>query len=478
MTRAAGVLVALLVATGATASAAPVPFPQVDVSRAAGTEAEVAVVVDPNDPNRLLGGSGTFERSAVRAYSSLDGGATWTSERILVPRAKPELCAAGDPAVAIDGTGAQFYAFLAVHCDDFAFEGAEELAERGERLVDIFILLASRSSAAAPWRVRLPFSHRETFTDDKEALVVDNSPASSHRGRLYLAFTRYEGILPPRILVSRSDDHGATWSRPVPVSDGRQLETFASLAVGSAGELYVAWMTVDRRVYVDRSLDGGAHFGTDVFVDRGIGYPGGFCRFPGAAVSIPAQPRRCVTMNPQVSVDVSSGPRRGTVYVTYAGAGANGIEQNVYAAAFDARLRPLRGMPAGARVQVNAPDPATYTADQFLPASAVDQANGDLWACFYDTIGDRRRIKSWFSCTVSGDGGATWAPQVRAASVSSNETVRQAREFEYGDYEGVAAAAGVAHPLWTDSRYLATSLRDEIYATSVPRESVATPAAP
>ena len=34
----------------------------------------------------------------------------------------------------------------------------------------------------------------------------------------------------------------------------------------------------------------------------------------------------------------------------------------------------------------------------------------------------------------------------------------------YGDYEGLAVSAGVAHPIWTDSRQLRT-LREELYTT-------------
>ena len=37
---------------------------------------------------------------------------------------------------------------------------------------------------------------------------------------------------------------------------------------------------------------------------------------------------------------------------------------------------------------------------------------------------------------------------------------------EYGDYEGLAVAAGVAHPVWTDTRRLRT-LSEEVYTTTL-----------
>ena len=56
----------------------------------------------------------------------------------------------------------------------------------------------------------------------------------------------------------------------------------------------------------------------------------------------------------------------------------------------------------------------------------------------------------------------------RAASVASDETQPGADPREYGDYEGLAVANGVAHPIWTDSRNLAVR-GEEIYTTTLTR---------
>ena len=98
-----------------------------------------------------------------------------------------------------------------------------------------------------------------------------------------------------------------------------------------------------------------------------------------------------------------------------------------------------------------------------------------LWACFYDTRADRRRRLAWYSCTRSRDGGARWAAPLRVASVPSNETQRGADKGgglnrEYGDYEGLAVAGGVAHPIWTDTRRLRT-LAEEVYTTTLSERS-------
>jgi hypothetical protein len=151
------------------------------------------------------------------------------------------------------------------------------------------------------------------------------------------------------------------------------------------------------------------------------------------------------------------------IYMTYSAPGGDGRQQDVFVAAFDSALASLLGAPAGGRVQVTAPDGA-FAADQFMPAAAVDRSNGHVWVCYYDTSGDRRRLRSVYTCTSSADGGVTWAAPVHAASTASNETVAAASSFQYGDYEGIAAVNGVAHPIWSDSRDLGAR-REEIYTT-------------
>jgi len=76
------------------------------------------------------------------------------------------------------------------------------------------------------------------------------------------------------------------------------------------------------------------------------------------------------------------------------------------------------------------------------------------------------RFSAVYSCTRSADGGRSWSKVVRAASVASDETGRRAGPLQYGDYDGLAAAGGIAHPIWTDSRRLAR-LSEEIYTAAL-----------
>ena len=147
------------------------------------------------------------------------------------------------------------------------------------------------------------------------------------------------------------------------------------------------------------------------------------------------------------------------VYVTWTGPRAGGVDQDVLVRSFSPSLEPLApptpvSVPASAR-----------RGDQFHGAASFDQSDDRLWICFYDTGADPRGVRARYSCTASRD-GSRWAPTLPVASVASDETTDAALDSGYGDYEGVLAAAGVAHPIWTDSR-LSRSRGEEIFTTAL-----------
>ncbi len=460
----------------------PAPFAQVDVSRAQGLQAEVAIAADPENDQVLLAGSNSIERrgrSYSRVYASSDGGASWTSTAgppALQDGGEPR-CSLGDPTVAIGRGGTQYYGFLSAPCslvDPAAGAGgAGESADPGERLGPksprVALEVASRAGPAGAWRTRAVFPVRSFRFDDKPALAVDSSPTSPHADRVYVAWSK-SVLTGPRgkqsgkteIAVAWSDDRGAVWSRPVAASGGdrHQPPVFASLALDRGGTVYLAWTDANQQIWLDRSADGGATWGRDLLVDSARGLPGPPCDTGGVAIR--AQQRRCITPTPTVLVDDRDGePVR--VFVTYSAPGADGYEQDVFVASYDASLAPLLGPRTGARKQVSPPDRG-FASDQFMPAAAIDRSSGRLWVCWYDSGGDRSGRRVRFTCSASADGGATWTGPVGAASATSNMTVRRASSFQFGDYQGLAVANGVAHPIWTDSRALGT-LQEEIFTT-------------
>jgi hypothetical protein len=418
---------------------------------------EPAVVVDPSNDRVLLAGSNSFTEGAMRVYASSDRGATWSSSSLYPAPASFLASCASDPGVAIDGTGRQYYSFIrTTPC----------------RTGHPRLYVASRPGPTASWRAPvLVASRRTVVSDDKPAIAVDTTRSSPHRSRVYAAWSRLhrDGVV--SIVLSSSDDGGRTWSRPVNVSGGGREESYASVAVARSGLVYVAWD--DASAYslkIARSTDGGAHFEPEHTIVTFSIVPIPSC---GDGIVIPASLRTCIHANPIVSVDRSGGKRSGRVYVSWAQTDFGG-DEGVHVKVFDSRLRTVVSRRDGAGVPV-APKPVAVRPDQFWPASAVDSSTGALWVCYYDTSGDQARKKAFYSCTVSHNGGRTWAAPVQAASVASDETQPDANLRQYGDYQGLAVANGVAHPIWTDSRDLAT-LGEEIYTTALSDADLRPPA--
>jgi hypothetical protein len=211
---------------------------------------------------------------------------------------------------------------------------------------------------------------------------------------------------------------------------------------------------------VARSTDGGERFGPERKAAAFSVIPIPHC---GIGVVLRADPRSCIQANPILSVDTSGGRYSGRVYLSYAGTGFTGVA-GASLSTFDSRLRPIAGYPLLRYHRVVTRFPGAKGSEQFWPQSAVDPSDGSLWLCFYDTAGDAAGKSAHYSCAVSRDGGRTWTRPVRVASKPSDETQPGARQ--YGYYQGLAVAGGVAHPMWTDTRDLADR-SEEVYTARV-----------
>ena len=441
MLRAAGAA-ALLLTASAAIGAAPVRVAERDVSNARGAQVEATIAVDPRRPNVLLAASNSYGRP-LRVYSSTDGGRSWSSQELPAP---PGVCDF-DPSVGIDAGGRQYVSFIANEPHCYA----------GSRVVTY---VAHRTGPNAPWVIPhdpLPEPAVEggARVDDKPWLVVDAFPSSPTSGRVYVVF-----YATSHIVLTHSDDGGLTWSPPAEID---AVGGFNGLAVAPDGALYLSGVngkpgSPEAVVTVGRSTDGGLHVQTKVVFAR-IAAPSPRCGVEQAWV-IPAQ-HRCITPLPSLAVDSSPGPFHGRVYLTF-----ENLSHGVVETRFLAFTPELARAPGFAAPRPVAPPPRT-AADRFLPALVVDQSTGAVVVCFYVTPRGRNRGTAVYSCARSTNGGLGWTKPVRAASRTSNENSPQANYvFQYGDYEGVAASGGAAHPIWTDSRKLA-SRGEEIYTSTL-----------
>jgi len=417
-----------------------------DVSRLRGVQSEVSIAVDPSNAQILLAGSNDVTSGRMRVYASRDGGRGWT-RRFLPWPPSPYRCEESDPAVGIGPGGRQYYVFLGLACRRHALRGTG-------------LFLAMRARATARWRIERPIAllGARRAIDDHPGMTVDVSPSSPYAGRIYVAWTRFSlhrrTLLPREVaLLSHSDDGGRTWSKPTPITRvGSPLEI--RLATSADGALYAVWRDVANGSVSIAAATDGTHFSrAQIVAAAAVPYlrP---CR--GFYVQIRAQPDRCISSTPAIAVDRTRGPFAGRVYVSF---GATWQRQDAFVAVYDSRLDRVGGLAGG---RVNPEESGAYS-DQFMPSVAVDQSSGRVWVCYYDTSRDARGRRARYSCSASDDGGQTWAFPIAAASADSNETRKRAnRGNGYGDYEGIVAAGGLAHPIWTDSRSLRPR-KEEIY---------------
>jgi hypothetical protein len=407
-----------------------------DISNQPGVQTEVAIAADPSNPKVLFGASNESLEPEIRVYSSRNSGRTWSESA--GPQHDPNTCSWGDPSVAVARSGRQYVAFT-----------EKSICVSGTDLTP-YLVVGSRDGATGGWTVRRVTRPATKFGfDDKPAISVDGA------GRAYVAWSRLYGRKHETTVLSSSADGGRTWSTPVMVHRPLVQPQLVTVAGGPQGTVYLAGVDA-QGLWVGRSTDAGRTFA----VKRGVaplpGNQAATCLNFGRFV-MPQQTVKCLGPNPTITL----GPRR--VFVTY---GVNGADntQDVAIAVFDRALKPLWRGPIGS---------VKKKADQFWPASAVDASTGRLWACYYDTTGDSARQHAWYVCTSSAD-GRRWTEPVRAAPPSQNPGVLWqdatiggfGDATAYGGYTAVAAAAGVVHPLWIDTRDVGGN-REEVFASNI-----------
>jgi hypothetical protein len=178
---------------------------------------------------------------------------------------------------------------------------------------------------------------------------------------------------------------------------------------------------------VDRSLDGGATWGTDVVVAT-----------PNTQLN--NAPFRYFTF-PVMDVDTSGGPYHGTVYLAFATyLPAEGSTDIVLYESTD------QGATWVGPVFVS--DDSNRTS-QFFPWIDVDR-NGNVNVSFYDRRSDPADRVIGFSVARSSDGGATF--QNFQVDDQKFDPFSYSDGFFIGDYTGCAASDRAVHPLWCDGR--------------------------
>jgi len=364
-------------------------------------------------------------------HFSRDGGKSWSLTGIPAPKGEEAKCFAPDVTFTADGT---------LHLAFVTLKG------RGNVPNAVWHSTSKDGgrTLSKPVKVRGPLAFQVRLAAD---------PASPRR--LYMTWLQASDVAPFKftetgnpIQVARSDDGGASWSRPVRVSDpSRPRVIAASPAVGPEGELYALYLDLGG----DRLNYAGAHEG------RG-GPP-----YPGTYELVLARSRDGGRTWEESPVD--DGLRAIERFIVFTPAFPSvAVDRSgrVYAAFHDGRLGDAdvflwslegRGEEWEGPTRVNDTAQRDGTS-QYLPKLAV-APDGRLDVLYYDRRNDRRDIMNQVSLQSSSDGGSTFSRALRLSSRPFDSRIGYgAKEGlpDLGSRLGLLSDDRRALGLWSDTR--------------------------
>ena len=439
---------------------------------------EPSVAVDPHNTSVVVAGSNDYCAAIVNGdvwagyYRSTDGGSSWqdslvpgypadTSAGGLASPAHGSCGTAGDPSQAFDNAGRLFYAYICFNRGKPVNGGIYVSRYTADGAAYDRTVLVKQGVPSALFEASGLFQ-------DKDNIAVDqtNGPNS---GNVYVAWSQYTGQAGNNaVLVSRSTDHGLTFSHPVRVAQALGTASFADITVGPDGAVYVTFIDYpstsnpSTEIRLAKSTDGGATFSPAVVVASIVQFDSS--QFAGIPASDCGDgPFACPTgftfsrffSSSAVAADATG------VHVVWAARTAAGGQSKIF----------VRNSPDG----VSWPTPAATldavgTGHQWFPDIA--SSGGTISVVFYDSRADpayspARPPGNTASGANSGDvvntfvaqstnGGVSWS-ETQVSSHGSNfgwETHGSRRIGFWGDYLYISAVGSTIKAAWTDSRDL------------------------
>ena len=309
------------------------------------------------------------------------------------------------------------------------------------------------------------------------------------------------------VTVSKSTDGGLTWSAPVTIGTGTNVDKEWIVCDNHTlsphyGSCYVEWDEIadSWRIRMSTSLDGGAHWNVPLkTVGNATGFSGQPLVQPNGRVIVPIVSRDSDALLVYDSFDGGqswSNTTEITPITDHEAAGGLRTEPlpsaeidadgTIYVVWQDCRFRTMcssndlvvttttqAGYPAWSPVTRIPIDPASSSVDHFIPGLGVDPSTSGgsaklaLAYYYYPDAG----------CTVStcqldvglissGDGGSTWgAPEGIAGPMNLGWLPSTTAGVMVGDYISTSFSAGVAHPFFALARPRVSAMFDEAIYT-------------
>jgi hypothetical protein len=378
-----------------------------NMSKVSGNQNEATIVMNPLNPNNLVGFSNDEALSGgVRIYVSNDGGTTWSTRQFGF-HSDGEIDACCDTQAAFDTFGNLFVTNL---------------------------------ESSGPTKVLLSTNGGQTFKSIATLSGSNDQPSiATGAGEVWISYTNSSGtITTGGAQVLGLGKFGKQVQEVAPSGTG----DFGGVSIGPSGQVMVTYMsptggTGPATIWGNVDLDG-----------TGTGTMGPKFKITGTNVGgfdpIPAQPNRTVDAEPNLAYDRSGGPHNGRVYLVYSDAptlGSKNLSNFV-------RHSDDNGTTWSAPVKV---DDDTTVNSHFLPQIAVDQSTGNVAVAWYDCRNaGSANVNAQIFASVSTDGGNTFLPNVQVSAGTSNAPDAHAG-IDYGDFFTMEFRNNVFYPIWADN---------------------------
>lgn len=386
---------------------------------------EPTISLHPTDPNIIAAGS-----ILDRFYISKDGGLTWSNSKIKSPYG-----VYGDPVIRYNTAGDILYAHLS---------NPTGQAYASEEFLDRIVVQKSDDGGETWSEGSFPPANQKK---DHDKHWLANDPVN---GTVIMSWTEFDEYGSKdeedksRILFSRSEDEGVTWSKAIAINelegdciDDDFTTEGAVPAVGIDGTYYVAW-AFDQKIYLDISEDGGKTWlDHDIMI---VDQKGGWTfDVPGIG--------RCNGM-PVLEVDNSKSKYSGNLYLNYADQSNGEDDTDIWVSRSEDSGKTWKDP-----VRVNNDAPGKH---QFFSWMDVDPVTGYVYLVFYDRRNyDDEATDVYLAYSI--DGGKTFKnTMISDAPFTPNTGVF------FGDYNDIAASNGVIRPIWTELDGLSLSVHTAI----------------
>jgi len=393
---------------------------------------------------------------------SLDGGATFpivTNALIPATLFGQGYVFGGDPSLTFDSQGRFFWSYLVANQNDVSIVVLQVNPTTGATIGNAIDVTPGNIS------------------DDKNWMAADANPASPFADNLYIVWTRFP--TPVTVMYSMSTNQGVTWTAPQAISiTGTEGFTWPPhITVAPNGDVYATYPTNTCQtvgtVEVLRDTNGGAQLAAGAGFQKNAAFTGQQADITCNRQTFPPLiPQTDFWLQGSAAAYTLTDPTTpGRIYVI-----GNDDPNNIFGNGDDADVVMATSTDFGVNWVVSTISSGPANSFQVMPTGAIDE-KGNICVSWYDNRGGQTNAANNFLLDVfvafSTDGGATFTPDFQLNDVVFDPDLNAPTRFlgppptlRIGEYNGIAAANGVASAVWTGND--ASSGAQEIFFDTFP----------